>query len=689
MPRRFSLAGLVTVPLLLALGGCLSGPRELKYLNDADLAHYRDAATRIVDLTEDDATRNERSRRVEMAAEPRRLSQPGEQEIWDLSLQETMKLGLKNSEIIRESGTFLSPNNRLLANPEFTASVFTPAIQETNVQFGQRGVDAASADFDATFSSSMTWGGSQRVLRNQNFNIPAGEVFDEDTGRFRASLSKITGAGTQFSLSHNWDYLQNDAKNANQVEFLSSFFGTAQAPTLGLQMRHPLLAGAGTEYTRIAGPRLGRFGGATSIVGVNQGVMISRINNDISLSDFEAAIRNLVKDIEDLYWDLHLAYRVYHTQKVALDSAEQTWRMVQGDPRRPAAEKAQSRDNYFEIKGRTEGARSDLYSAESRLRRLVGLPVNDGRIIRPSDEPITARYSPDWKGSLVDALTRRVELRRQKWAIKSLQFQLTAAGSLTRPQFDVVAGYIVNGYGDDLFGQSKRVNRSAYGTLADGNFNSWEAGLQFSMPLGMRTARAQVRNLELRLAKARKALDEQEIEISHELAAAFQSLDRAWATAQIGFTRRKAASESVRAYQAEYENGRTSADLLLRAQVSLAQAEIAYVSSLVDYNKAIAELEYRKGTSLAHNNVHLAAGPWNDQAAYRDALRRAEARSHGSQSKLLHAEPEPIVEPFEQEAPGQQAPAAPAAPTAPTAPADEAIFETPGEPVTDSESAQD
>ena len=64
MPRRFSLAGLVTVPLLLALGGCLSGPRELKYLDDADLAHYRDVATRIVDLTEADATRNERSRRV-------------------------------------------------------------------------------------------------------------------------------------------------------------------------------------------------------------------------------------------------------------------------------------------------------------------------------------------------------------------------------------------------------------------------------------------------------------------------------------------------------------------------------------------------------------------------------------------------------------------------------------------------
>jgi len=653
MSPRHLLRKLLTVPLLLALGGCLSGPRELTYLDDADLTHYRDIATRIVDLDEGEDTRDRQSARAEMAAEPRRLSRPGEQEIWDLSLQEVMTLGLQNSEIIRESGTFLSPNNRLLANPEFASSVFNPAIQETNVQFGQRGIEAATADFDTLFQSSMTWAGSRTVQRTANLGFSAGDSLDEDSGRFRASLSKITGAGTQLSFSHNWDYSQN---NQSFNLFPSSFYGTAQAPSLGLQMRHPLLAGAGTEYTQIAGPRLGRFGGATSIVGVNQGVVISRINSDITLSEFEVAIRNLVKDTEDLYWDLHLAYRVYHTQKVALDSAEQTWRMVQGDPRRPAAEKAQSRDNYFEIKGRAEGARSDLYSAESRLRRLIGLPVNDGRIIRPSDEPITAEYTPDWKVSLVDALTRRVELRRQKWAIKSLQLQLTAAQSLTRPQLDVVLGYNVNGFGDDLLGQSNRPHRSAYRSLADGDFRSWEAGLQFNMPLGMRTAQAQVRNLELRLAKARKALDEQEVEISHELAAAFQALDRAWATARIGFNRRKAAAESVRAYQAEYENGRTSADLLLRAQVSLAQAEIAYFSSLVDYNKAISELEYRKGRSLEHNNVRLAEGPWNDQAAYRDALRRAEARSHGSRSKLIHAEPDPFVEPFEQEAPTLQDP---------------------------------
>lgn len=662
------------VLLVVLLGGCLSGPRKLVYLDDADIEHYRDVATSIVDPTTDGPPQD----RPEFAREPRRLSSKEQDEIWDLPLQDALNLALKNSEIIRSSGTFLSPNNRLLANPDFAPSIFNPAIQETTVQFGQRGVEAALADFDAIFSGSMTWGSSDSVLRTPNLILNAGDTFEEDSGRFRSSISKITGHGSQLSLSHNWDYSQS---NQPANEFTSSFFGTANAPTIALQYRRPLLAGAGTDYTRVAGPRLGRFGGATSIVGVNQGVVIARINNDISLADFEAAVRSLVKDVEDLYWDLHLAYRIYHSQKVALDSSEQTWQLVDGDPRRTAAERAQARDNYFEIKANTEGARADIYAAESRLRRLLGLGVNDGRIIRPSDEPVTAEFSPDWRSSLVDALTRRVELRRQKWTIKSLQLQLTAANSLSRPQLDLVAGYNINGFGDNLFDDRRDRNfRSAYDTLSGGNYTSWETGLQLSIPIGFRTAQAQARNLELRLAKARAALDAQEIEISHELAAAFQALDRTYVTARTNFNRRVAAAERVRLYQAEYDVGRSTLDLLLRAQVSLAQAEISYFRSLVEYNKSIAELEFRKGTSLGHNNVQLAENNWRGRQAYQQALRRAEARSHGIDNRLMHTEPTPLTDTArdqvpptagateELEAPPVPAPEPPAAST-PEAPA--------------------
>ena len=55
--------------------------------------------------------------------------------------------------------------------------------------------------------------------------------------------------------------------------FPSAYRGNVQA-----QYRHPLLAGSGTEFTRIAGPINPNFG---AITGVSQGVLIARINNDI------------------------------------------------------------------------------------------------------------------------------------------------------------------------------------------------------------------------------------------------------------------------------------------------------------------------------------------------------------------------------------------------------------------------
>ena len=41
----------------------------------------------------------------------------------------------------------------------------------------------------------------------------------------------------------------------------------------------------------------------------------------------------------------------------------------------------------------------------------MGLSMSDGRLIRPSDEPTTARVAFDWSGIHCEALTRRVEVR--------------------------------------------------------------------------------------------------------------------------------------------------------------------------------------------------------------------------------------------------------------------------------------
>ncbi len=79
------------------------------------------------------------------------------------------------------------------------------------------------------------------------------------------------------------------------------------------------------------------------------------------------------------------------------------------------------------------------------------------------------------------------------------------------------------------------------------------------------------------------------------------------------------------AVQAVYDVGTITLDQVLDAQSSRANSESAYYRSLVDYNRAIMRLHYRKGSLLEYNGVYLAEGPWPGKA-YFDALRRARQR---------------------------------------------------------------
>jgi outer membrane protein TolC len=617
------------------LAGCMGTDKRLRYFGDADLGYYKDYATAIEYPCVDEPT----SDRVSSTAKPRTVRDRSRDEIWDLSLAEAIHTALANNKIVRTRNEFLSPGNQIYTNADGVQSVYDPAIRESGVLFGNRGIESALAAFDTQLTTRLLWSGDERIS-NGNFGVgPLGEQVT-DQADFSVNLQKATAYGATLGLTHNWQYTQSN-----------SFFRTfpsAYEGAITFDYRHPLWAGAGTEFTRIAGPIGTNIQGVS---GVNQGVLIARINTDITIADFEASVRNMVKDVEDTYWDLYLAYRTWDSEIVARNSALQTWREVEAKLRvgaggGGAADEAQARETYFDARSRAENALQNVYNTEIQLRRLIGLPVNDGRIIRPGDEPVTSEFVPVWYVCLAEAMTRREELRRQKWNIKSLELQLSAAENLTNPRLDFVTNYHLNGFGDRLYSRSADTAgspfNSAYTSLLRSQQTGWNAGFEFSMPLGLRNSHAQVRNLELRLAKAREVLAVQELEVSHELANAFQTIDWRYMTAQTNFNRRRAAERQLQAFDAEYKTGRKTLDLLLQAQTRLAAAEIAYFTSLINYNKAVTDVHYRKGTLLEFNNIHLVEGEWSP-SAYDDALRRAWARSHAWDSDHKQQEPHAFV----------------------------------------------
>lgn len=613
--------------------GCATDP-ELKYLgSDKELSYYKTAATTIDYPAVDTQTSHEAA----YAKRPRTVLDREKEEVWEISLSQAIQLAIQNNSIIR-SRTAVGAPSVILNGADRAPSAYDPAIQETGVLFGGRGISGALAAFDAQLEASVTFGQSKLPL-----NITTGPFRrDTDSGVFDTSLSKTFGYGGSVALSHSMNYADINPGTAFAIS--NSYSGNVRA-----EYRQPLWAGAGTEFTRIAGPISQSFGGLS---GVNQGVVIARINNDITLADFEASVLQMLKDVEDLYWELYLRYREYDTAVTNRNSALQSWREAHrileagGKPGFKPSDEAQARDFYFQSRSLAETALSNIYSAEISLRRIVGLSVNDGRMMRPSDEPTTAAFHPSWETSLTEALTQRVELRRQKWNIKSLELQLCAAESLTNPRLDFVSDVQADGLGDGLFGDGSGplpgAFRTAYGSIASGNFPGWNMGLVFQMPLGFRAAHAQVRNIELRLAKARDTLQAQEIDISHEVAQDFQNIAVQYTTAQTNFNRYRAAQQRVQLFRAEVEAGTKTFDVLLRALASQAEAEVAYYRSLTEYNKAIVALHYHKGTLLPYDDVWLGESDWTPEA-YRDSLRHAWARTHGHDAPKLDTQPAEFV----------------------------------------------
>ncbi|MBC7819093.1 MAG: TolC family protein, partial [Planctomycetaceae bacterium] len=589
--RRLAIGSLLGTTLL----GCASDP-ELTYLgSDKEMSYYKTAVTTIDYPAVDTQTSPEAA----YAKRPRTVLDREKEDIWNIPLSEAIQLAIQNNSIIRSKTVGGAPSAILTAG-ENAPSTYDSAIQESGVLIGGRGVEAALSAFDAQFSSAMVWGRNESPQNNSIFGggVGNGGVLTTETGNFSSQLSKQFGYGGSFTLGHSVNYLGNNITTGQL--FQSAYTGNVSA-----QYTHPLLAGAGAEFTRIAGPTSlsslsaqsgngfaagggGGLGGSifSSIAGVTQGVVIARINQDITLADFESSVITMLKDVEDLYWELYLKYREYDTTVTNRNSALQSWREAHrileagGKPGFKPSDEAQARDFYFQSRSLSETALSNVYSAELSLRRILGLSVNDGRRMRPSDEPTTAAFHPSWETSLIEALTQRVELRKQKWRIKSYELQLFAAESLTRPTLNFVSNYQINGLGNDLFGNTLAPGepgqdfKNLYDSITDNQFTGWNLGFQFQMPLGFRSAHAQVRNLELRLAKARDTLQAQEIDISHEVAQDFQTIAVQYTTAQSNFNRYLAAKQRVELFRAEVEAGTKTFDVLLRALASQAEAEV-------------------------------------------------------------------------------------------------------------------
>jgi outer membrane protein TolC len=643
-PLIMLLAGLMALP-----SGCLwQGSRTFE--DCAPPGAYERIASEIEYPVESTCTLMNADESID-SPPPRTIDTVETAEYWDVSLEEVIQLALANSKVMRDLG------GAVVRAPATTRTTLDPAIAETDPRFG---IEAALSDFDAQFLTSTYWEKNDRALNNEFFGGGT-RLLQQDVGVFQAAITKRAATGSRFTIRHNVDY---DANNAP-----GNVFPSAWNANVEMEIRHPFLQGSGTQYNRIAG--------LDSTPGVYDGVLIARLNADVALTDFEIAVRDLVSNVENAYWDLYFGYRVLEAKVRARNEALDIWRNIHarfevGRAGGEAHNEAQAREQYFRFQQDVENALSGepydstrnwnglpsgafratggVLMAERRLRLLMGLPpsghvgavgecgasVNDlacssNVLLRPSDEPVLAKIDFDWCQVTQEATTRRAELRRQKWQVRRRELELMASKNHLLPRLDGVGRYRWRGFGDDLFPHKEpplpRFD-NAFSDLVSGDFQEWQLGFELSMPIGFRQAHVAARNADLLLARERAILKDQQREVVHEAADAIAEMDRAYTVLQTSYNRLDAGRDQLKSVEAIYAKGEGEVplDLLLDAQRRLTDIEVEYVLNRARYSLATKNVHFVKGTLLEYDGVFLAEGPWPGEA-YHDSAKREKSRS--------------------------------------------------------------
>lgn len=131
-------------------------------------------------------------------------------------------------------------------------------------------------------------------------------------------------------------------------------------------------------------------------------------------------------------------------------------------------------------------------------------------------------------------------------------------------------------------------------------------GLKMSVPLGLRSELAKLRQQKLALARSEAILQDLELEHNHSLSDAVQNLHASYKLMCTASLQARSASQQVEEMQVQFENGGVDMNLLLDAERRMADARVAYFQSLLQYNFSILEVHFQKGTLLQEYNVQVA-----------------------------------------------------------------------------------
>lgn len=449
------------------------------------------------------------------------------------------------------------------------------------------GIGAASGMFDPSVTAGVSTS-RRETPTTSSFQAPASE-----SQRFELGIGGLTELGTEYSLGFNGVRSDSPTRTAipGYVEINPTF-----SSGLTASVTQPILRGFGRDVnTRL--------------------VVQSRLAQDSSAWDFVASVQTAVQLVENAYWDLVYALANLDSKKEALERAIDFNRITKIKIDVGALAPIEVVQTEVTIAQREQEiilAEGQIGDAQDRLKRLLN--VTDlsawNRPIVPTDAPSEERIEIDVEAGIRSALEVRPEVKQALVNIESRKISLVYNRNELKPRLDARGTYGLAGVGfnNDAVKDGSSYS-DAYSQIGSWDYPNWSVGLNFSVPLRNRTARANaaIAATDLELARTNLALLKQNLAL--EVRTAARNVDTARRSVAAAKKARELADRNLDAERKKFDNGMTTSFTVAQVQNDLTTARSNELLAIAGYLKAMVSWHRAIGDLLPTKNVELAGLP--------------------------------------------------------------------------------
>ncbi len=434
-------------------------------------------------------------------------------------------------------------------------------------------ITAEEAAFEAVFTTRALWRQTDSATASTLSNA------QEDFGSVEpgVTIPMRTGGSASVSLP------------ISRVETNNSFstLNPAYTSDLAFSISHPLLRNAGREVN------------ATPIT-------IASYNHQISQSQTKLAVINQVSAVDRAYWrlyqagrDLEVRQQQYELAKAQLERSE---RLVNSG-RRAEIELVRAQSGVADRLDAIIVAQNVVLRRQREFKRLINMPGleidNASKLVTKTD-PRPVEYLFDGRTLANAAEQNRMEMLEIELRLLSDVANMKLAKNQMLPQLDVSATYAINGLGGTL--------DKSFDTLERNRFEDWSVGATFSTPIGNEGARARYRGTMLTRLQRLGTKESRKQTIRQEVLDAVDAIEAGWQ--RILATRQATilSTRTLAAEQRQFEVGNSTSTNVLDAATRLAEAQLAEIVAVTDYELAQVDLAVATGTLLGAQKIRWDPG---------------------------------------------------------------------------------